>query len=193
MGHSQTQKQETHERIVQLAAQRFRELGLEGLSIANLMKEVGLTHGGFYKHFESRDHLVAEALATALESSNSQARTGKTATFQALVAAYLSKRHRDSPGTGCAIGALVNDMGRAGEEARALYTAQVRKSLSRIGQRLSATDDSGHDAEAIVALSAMVGALGLARAVDDPALSGKILATVQDYLLALDASSATDD
>ncbi|MGH8787742.1 MAG: TetR/AcrR family transcriptional regulator [Cupriavidus necator] len=188
MGHSQSQKQQTHERIVEVAAQRLCELGLEGLSIANLMKEVGLTHGGFYKHFESRDELVAEALVSAFAST--QARSARRATFQAMVSAYLSKRHRDSPGTGCAVAAVVNDMGRAHEDARALYTEQVRKSLGTIGGLLDAADDAG----AIVALSAMIGALGLARAVDDPTLSGKMLATVQDFLLAqFDSTSATDD
>lgn len=197
MGHSQTQKQQTHERIVELAAQRFRELGLDGLSITNLMKEVGLTHGGFYKHFESRDELVAEALATAFESSG---RTGKSASYKALLAAYLSKKHRDAPGTGCAVGALVNDMGRAPEDARALYTAEVRTNLSNIAKLLAAASDGAdvgdadHDAGALVTLSALIGALGLARAVDDPALSGKILATVQGFLLTqFDGSYTTGD
>lgn len=192
MGHSQSQKQQTHERIVEVAAQRLCELGLEGLSIANLMKEVGLTHGGFYKHFESRDELVSEALVYAFAST--QARSAARATFQAMVSAYLSKRHRDSPGNGCAVAAVVNDMGRAHEDARALYSEQVRKSLGTIGGLLGAADDAGHDAGAIVALSTMVGALGLARAVDDPALSGKILASVQDFLLAqFDSASARND
>ncbi|MEM5428651.1 TetR/AcrR family transcriptional regulator [Cupriavidus oxalaticus] len=184
MGHSQTQKQQTHDRIVEIAAQRFRELGLNGLSIANLMKEAGQTHGGFYKHFESRDDLVAEALATAFASSNSEARTGKSATFKALVMAYLSKRHRDAPGTGCAVAALVNDMGRSQPDARALYTEQVCKSLANIGRLTGKGGDAGNDAAAIVSLSAMVGALGLARAVDNPALSAKILSAVQDFLIA---------
>ncbi|RWA50068.1 hypothetical protein AU476_29075 [Cupriavidus sp. UYMSc13B] len=192
MGHSQTQKQQTHESIVQLAAQRFRELGLEGLSIANLMKEAGLTHGGFYKHFESRDDLVAEALAAALESNN-EARMARRDTFETSVEAYLNRKHRDSPGNGCAVSALVNDIGRARGDARAIYTAQVRNSLSRIAGLLGTADGASHDAEALVAYSAMVGALCLSRAVDDPALSAKIMTTVREYLVAQFAPATTSD
>lgn len=183
MGHSQANKQQTHERIVQIAAQRFREQGIDGLSIANLMKEAGLTHGGFYKHFESRDELVVEAVAAALESSNSARRAQQTGSYQALVEAYLSEDHRGSPGTGCAVGALVNDMGRAHDEARALYTEQLRSKIAGIAQRLHTAGDAGRS-QAIVTISAMVGALGLARAVNDPELSEEIMATVRGYLLA---------
>ncbi|QQX86609.1 TetR/AcrR family transcriptional regulator [Cupriavidus necator] len=185
MGHSQTQKQHNHERIVQLAAQRFRELGIDGLSIANLMKEAGLTHGGFYKHFESRDDLVAQAVGAALAGSESTRRASKADTFSAFVESYLSKRHRDKPGQGCAIGALANDMSRAPEDARTLYTAQLCSSLDHVAELLdtSATTAEANQTEAIVAFSTMVGALVLARAVNDPALSEQILSTVRDHLL----------
>ena len=179
MGHSQTQKQQNHERIVQLAARRFRELGIDGLSIANLMKEAGLTHGGFYKHFESRDDLVVQAVGAALENSGAAHRTRKADIFPALVESYLSNRHRDAPGQGCALGALASDMSRAPHDARALYTVQLRTSLAHIAELVGV----GTQAEAIVAFSAMVGALNLARAVNDPALSAEVLSTVRDYLV----------
>lgn len=182
MGHSLAHKQQTHDRIVQLAAQRFRELGIGGVSIADLMKDAGLTHGGFYKHFESRDDLVAEALAVALESSGATRRQYGADTFESLVVAYLSKKHRDTLESACALSALVNDISRARGDARALYTEQLRRGLAGIAGLLDSPADSAHS-EAIVAFSAMVGALGLARAVDDAALSKALLDTVRDYLL----------
>lgn len=183
MGHSRASKQQTHERIVQIAAQRFRELGIDGLSIANLMKEAGLTHGGFYKHFESRDELVTEAVACALASSASSPHARQVDSYATLVAAYLSEGHRNSPGDGCALGALANDMGRAPDEARARYTEQLRGTIAGTAGRLPDSGDAAR-AQAIVTISAMVGALGLARAVDDPALSDEIMAVVREHLVA---------
>lgn len=181
MGHSQASKQQTHERILQIAAKRFCERGIEGVSIADLMKEAGLTHGGFYKHFGSREELVAEALGVALERSKKTAPEAD-ASFAGLIRAYLSEQHRDAVGSGCAVGALINDMGRAEGDARALYTAQLRENLESLAQRLKTSTCSGQ-AEAMVAYSAMIGALSLSRAIDDPALSRAVLVNVRDYLL----------
>ena len=107
MGHSQTQKTKNHERIVRIAAKRLREKGLEGVGIADLMNEVGLTVGGFYKHFDSRDDLVTEALRSAFgtwrRQADAAASGGPPMTYAKLVDDYLSEAHRDHPGTGCAI------------------------------------------------------------------------------------------
>src|SRR5690349_15406900 len=107
MGHSQESKAETHAKIVRAAAKRLREVGLEGIGVADLMKEVGLTVGGFYKHFASRDALVAEAIAgmqngwsAIFADAEAQGRTGGPL-FDALVDAYLDPKHRDAPGEGC--------------------------------------------------------------------------------------------
>jgi len=181
MGHSQASKQNTHERIVNLAAERFCELGLDGLSIANLMKEAGLTHGGFYKHFESRDQLVAEALDAAFKRSENPEKLSRDS-FQAMVGDYLSPEHRDGVGTGCAVGALVSDIGRVEGEARELYTRKLSGNFKGIAKLLGGSEGEKRK-EAIVAFSAMVGALGLARATGDDALSREILATVQQFLL----------
>lgn len=181
MGHSQASKQSTHERIVAIAAERFCELGLDGLSIANLMKEAGLTHGGFYKHFDSRDQLVAEALEAAFKRSEDPQRSHR-ADFTSLVGEYLSPEHRDGVGTGCAVGALVSDIGRVEGEARELYTRKLRGNFKGIAALLGGADGEKRK-EAIVAFSAMVGALGLSRACADDQLSGEILATVQQFLL----------
>src|ERR1700692_4575266 len=99
MGYSRSDKAETHTRIVSLAARRFRELGLEGIGVADVMKEAGVTVGGFYKHFDSRDELVVEALAAAFQDLDRWEEHPDTLTK--LLATYLSEEHRDAPGTGC--------------------------------------------------------------------------------------------
>jgi TetR/AcrR family transcriptional repressor of nem operon len=190
MGHSQADKREGHDRIVRIAARRFREGGLDRLSIADLMNEAGLTHGGFYKHFASRGDLVLEALRVALgESSTPDAENfrkvkGARPTFRSVVKGYLSKSHRDSPGAGCAVGALISDVGRAGSDAKDLYTDRVQRNLDSITALIGDSRNSADRAKAIVVLSAMAGAIGLARAVSDDRLSNDILKTVRDFLTA---------
>jgi TetR/AcrR family transcriptional regulator, transcriptional repressor for nem operon len=128
MGHSRRDKQTTHERIVRVAAKRFRERGLEGIGVADVMKEAGITVGGFYKHFGSRDELVVEALATAFKDLDVWEE--HTEDMAQLLQNYLTEAHRDAPGTGCAMGALLGDMTRGSKSARALYTARVKRSLA---------------------------------------------------------------
>src|SRR5712692_5937692 len=128
MGYSKRDKAETHARIVSVAAKRFRELGLEGIGVADVMKEAGVTVGGFYKHFDSRDELVVEALATAFQDLDRWEE--HTNTLTKLLENYLSEGHRDAPGTGCALGALLGDMSRASRSAKAVYTARLKRSLA---------------------------------------------------------------
>ncbi|HCG41073.1 MAG TPA: TetR family transcriptional regulator [Pseudomonas sp.] len=180
MGHSQASKQETHERVVELAARRFRELGLDGLSIASLMQEAGLTHGGFYKHFKSRDDLVSQALTVALDSSEGPRLGQNSANVESLITDYLSPAHMEAVGTGCAVAALLNDVARGSDEVRALFTARLQRHLSRLSTMLD-TEESR--ADAVLSVCAMVGALGLARAVTDGSLSVEILNTVREYLV----------
>src|SRR5260221_369040 len=108
MRHSKAEKAKTHKRIVAIASKRFREEGLAGIGIADLMKEAGLTVGGFYKHFKSRDELVAEAVGSALElwkcQVNAAASGGPPVTYEALVDDYLSQAQRGHPGLGCSVG-----------------------------------------------------------------------------------------
>lgn len=183
MGHSRVSKQQSHEQIVSTAARCFRERGVDGISIANLMKEAGLTHGGFYKHFESRDDLVAEALDHALQSSSKRYAAMAPLTLDAFIDNYLSAEHRDSPGDGCAMAALVNDVGRGREDSRALYSAQFNRSLARINAMLEAESGDAAGEKAALLLSTLVGALGIARALDDEAQSNALLATVRKQLL----------
>src|SRR5262245_17164453 len=128
MGRSQSEKAETHAKILATAGRRLRERGLEGIGVADLMKEVGLTVGGFYKHFASRDDLVAEALAgipSAWERIIAEGRAAgasREKIVARLLDGYLDVAHRDAPGAGCMFAALSDDIGRSGEKARGVAT-----------------------------------------------------------------------
>src|ERR1700746_1769186 len=128
MGYSKKDKAETHSRIVSVAAKRFRELGLEGIELAYVMKEAGVTVAGFYNHFDSRDELVVEALATAFQDLDRWEE--HTDTLTKAVENYLSEETRDAPGAGCALGALLGDMSRASRSVKAVYTARLKRSLA---------------------------------------------------------------
>ena len=178
MGHSQDEKIKSRQRILDVASKRFRETGLEGLSIADLMKEAGLTHGGFYKHFASREALVASAVDQAMtETLNRPAPS-----LRSLIDKYLSVGHRDTPGKGCAISALAADVGRADGPCRKVFTEQLRGSLHRISDLSQQASEDDSAEAAMVRLSAMVGALILARAVDDPDLSEALMEATRSSL-----------
>ena len=175
MGSSQAEKAASHERIVKAAAARIRRDGVDGVGVADLMRDAGLTHGGFYRHFGSREDLVAEAVEAALahgsRRSEAAAHLGGPEALAMIIDGYLSPLHRDKPETGCAVAALPSDIARGGQRARAAYTAQVRRYLDLLaGMR------PGEDPYLI--LAALVGAIALARAVDDPGLSDEILERV---------------
>jgi TetR/AcrR family transcriptional repressor of nem operon len=183
MGYSKRDKAETHTRIVRVAAKRFRELGLEGIGVADVMKEAGVTVGGFYKHLDSRDELVVEALATAFQ--NLDRWEEHTDTLTELLESYLSEEHRDAPGTGCALGALLGDMSRASRTAKAVYTARLKRSLAYSTGMVPIGGTSDRRARAILMISAMLGAINLSRAVSDPNLSREILQRTRDQLISL--------
>src|ERR1700737_4814970 len=133
MGYSKAQKAKTHDRIIKLASKRFRERGLAGIGIAELMKEAGLTVGGFYKHFRSRDDLVAESVGSALgfwkRQVDAAASGAPPVTYASLVDDYLSETHRNRPGTGCPVGALAGDIARSDKRTRAVVTRQIRDDI----------------------------------------------------------------
>jgi TetR/AcrR family transcriptional repressor of nem operon len=183
MGHSRRDKQTTHERIVRVAAKRFRERGLEGIGVADVMKEAGVTIGGFYKHFGSRDELVVEALATAFKDLDVWEE--HTEDMAQLLQSYLTETHRDAPGNGCAMGALLGDMTRGSKSARALYTERVKRSVAFTSTLLPSTHGQNKRGRALLILSALLGAINLSRAVSDPQLSREILHGVRDELIGL--------
>jgi TetR/AcrR family transcriptional repressor of nem operon len=186
MGHSRVEKEKTHKRIVKIASQRFREKGVAGVGIAELMKEAGLTVGGFYKHFDSRDDLVAEAVSSAFGTWNRQvdaaASGGPPLTYSKLIDDYLNEAHRDDPGTGCAYSALAAEISRSDKNTRALASEQIRNDLQLIAGLLRGKNRRAARSRAILTFSALVGAMSLARAVSDQALSREILKTVAELL-----------
>ncbi|CAB3731526.1 TetR/AcrR family transcriptional regulator [Paraburkholderia rhynchosiae] len=172
MGHSQADKLATHQRIVQIAACRFRERGVDGISVGDIMKEAGLTVGGFYKHFESRDTLVTEAFITALHDIEHFQNALQTEP-QRAISTYVSGSHRNNVGRGCPISALVNDVARAPDATREAFTESVSEIIALLAQSLPETEDA--QAKAVMIFSTCVGSIALARAVNDPSLSNKII------------------
>jgi TetR/AcrR family transcriptional repressor of nem operon len=194
MRHSKAEKARTHERIVAIASKRFREEGLAGIGIADLMKDAGLTVGGFYKHFNSRDALVAEAVGSALELWKRQVDAttsgGPPVTYESLVDEYLSEAHRNHPGTGCPVSALAGDLARSDRRTRALVSRKIRDNIELLAtliRNTNKTDSGSARAQAVVTYCALVGAIGLARAVSDEELSREILKTVAQRLKNLGA------
>ena len=174
------------ERVLDTAARLFRERGFGGIGVADLMREAGLTHGGFYGQFESKDALAAEACARVHERSMARwttriARDGK-AGFNAIADAYLSARHRDNPGQGCALPALAADAGRREPALRRVFGDGVRAMLAVLDAVVPGRTAARRRDAALATLATMVGGVVLARAVDDPDLSDAILAAARASL-----------
>jgi TetR/AcrR family transcriptional regulator, transcriptional repressor for nem operon len=185
MGHSKAEKTKTHKRIVAIASKKFREEGLAGIGIAELMKEAGLTVGGFYKHFKSRDDLVAESVGSALgfwkRQVDAVASGGPPVTYESLVDDYLSETHRNHPGTGCPVGALAGDIARSDKRTRALVTTQIRDDIALLANLIRGENEEDKGAarsRAILTYCALVGAISVARAVSNEQLSLEILKTL---------------
>lgn len=169
-----TRKEITHARIVETAARAIRRSGYDGTGVADIMKEAGLTHGGFYAHFASRDAMLAEAADRAGEETIAIAKKvfaevpGDQA-LQALMQVYLSNEHMGNIEVGCSLAALGSEMPRQAPEVRKASTCRVKEMITLIKSRLS--DQSNAYEKALVMVSTMVGTLLLARAVEDPELS----------------------
>src|SRR5262245_27503358 len=169
-------KAETHERIVKTAARAIREQGYSGASVADVMQQAGLTHGGFYAHFESRDAMLEEAVDCAagegrarLAAVAERADSGRG--LEAIVGSYLSGRHVEHPGSGCTLAALGSETARQSPALRRIATRQVRGLAGLLAAQMPGGDAPENRERALATLSAMVGALLLSRAIDDPALS----------------------
>src|SRR3954469_8702284 len=144
MRHSKEDKAASHERIVEVAAARIRESGTEQPGVAEIMRAAGLTHGGFYKHFDSRDELIAEAVERALTDSESRLRDATSGAEDPLAAfadAYLSTEHRDDAASGCGVAALVTDIPRVGGRPQDSYGAQVERYLAHLRSLLGDEED----------------------------------------------------
>lgn len=169
-------KQETHERIVRTAAAAIRKHGYDGVSVADVMAEAGLTHGGFYAHFADRDAMLAEAVDVA--GRESLDRLGKATdavprdeALAALVDSYLSDRHVAAPERGCALAALGSETRRQSSEVRRVVTRRVRELVDLVARQQPDWGAPGNHDAALASMCTLVGALVVARAVDDPALA----------------------
>ena len=176
---SRDQAARNRERIVEIAAQLFRERGFDGIGVADLMKEAGLTHGGFYGHFSSKEDLIAEASARALMGSltllSKVAERAPGDRLSAVANAYLTRGHRDNPGAGCLLAALGPDVSRQGPAVRRSVTSYVRSAVDLLMKLVPGTSKAARRQKAISTYATLVGAIVMARAVDDRALSQEIL------------------
>jgi len=185
MRKSKQETAKTRERIVRAAAGEFREHGIVATGLADLMAAAGLTHGGFYRHFDSKDQVVAEACALAVaEVTQSVAATGSTKKgrkgLEAAVSAYLSPQHRDNCRDGCPIAALGSELARADEETRAKATEGFMKLVSFLADRFEEAKMSDARKRAVVAATTMIGAMTISRIVSDEVLSASILNSAKD-------------
>ncbi len=168
-------KTASHARIVEAAAARIRAEGADHLNVASLMAEAGLTHGGFYRHFSSRDQLVDEAVSAAL--ADGARRVSGRKTMASKIRNYLSVAHRDCPDSGCGMAALGGDVARGSAASQAAYADQLSRDLDQFSA------DTGDRGEAAVLLSAMVGAVVLSRASGDAPVADELLRLVRDRLI----------
>ena len=176
-----SRKEATHERIVEVASRAIRRSGYDGTGVADIMKEAGLTHGGFYAHFASRDALLAEAGDRA--GSDSVALASRLAaaappgqSVQAIMNAYLSPEHIATVETGCPVSALACEMPRQAPEVRHAATLHIKEMIDLLARQMPDWGDARAHEEAMALLCSLIGTTMLARAVDDPKLSAALCA-----------------
>ena len=171
---SRAQAEENRERILDTAAELFRERGFDGIGLNDLMQAAGLTRGGFYGHFQSKDDLAAQASRRALERNRDQWKKQTDRNLAAWVKAYLSDAHRDHIGAGCGLAALAGDAARGGRAVHEAFAQGVEDLAASLQDQMPAADAGGRREQSLAMLSTMVGALLLSRAVGDTALSREL-------------------
>jgi TetR/AcrR family transcriptional regulator, transcriptional repressor for nem operon len=188
MRYSREHKQETHARIVRKASVRLREKGAHGVGVADLMKEAGLTHGGFYAHFDSREALVIEAFAYAMDRSMERWR--KTAEqipldkrLAMIVDTYLSPLHRDDPGHGCAVPTLGAEIARESPKTRKAFAAKLEQMIDMIAEHIPDAPGKAARKRATAMLSTMMGTMVLSRIAGNSEFSDEILAAGREAAL----------
>jgi AcrR family transcriptional regulator len=178
----------SHERIVEAAGRAIRRSGYDGIGVADIMKEAGLTHGGFYAHFASRDAMLAEAADRAgADGVAAVARLAAAAppkrAREALLRAYLSEAHVHGVETGCAVAALGSEMPRQAPEVRRAATRRIKEMIDLVARESPDWGKRGAHEHALVTVATMIGALILARAVDDPRLSDAVRDAALKHLI----------
>ncbi|GAB3674493.1 TetR/AcrR family transcriptional regulator [Salinisphaera aquimarina] len=188
---SRAESEANRRRIVDRAAALFRERGFDGVGVAELMKAAGLTHGGFYGHFASKDELIAEACLRAIEQTGDRWQTllgaNEAMPLDAMARQYLSRRHRDNPGDGCVLASLGAEASRASPAVRGAFTRSVRRFIGLLESAVPRRTEARRRQQGVAACASLVGAVVLARAVDDASLSDEILAAVRAELAHGDA------
>jgi TetR/AcrR family transcriptional repressor of nem operon len=172
-------KEATHERIVAVAARAIRRSGYDGTGVADIMKEAGLTHGAFYAHFASREAMLAEAAAQACTESAAAAADVVASvpadrTLVSMLGAYLSSEHQENAERGCPLVALGSETSRQAPEVRRATTRYIKEMIDLLARQLPDWGQPAAHERALVTMSTMVGAMLLARAVDEPALSDSL-------------------
>ena len=185
---SRQQAEKNRATVVETAGRLFRARGFDGIGIADIMKAAGLTQGGFYGQFQSKEHLAAEASEAAINGSLRKWQTvlsgGHEAPLEAIAAFYLQPAHRDHPERGCTFAALASDVARSGPDVKAVFGEGLERQVSMIETALieQGSPPAAARDEALAAISTLVGALVLSRAVGDPAFSDQILAAATGRL-----------
>jgi TetR/AcrR family transcriptional regulator, transcriptional repressor for nem operon len=180
--------EQNRERVIDTAATLFRERGIDGVGVADLMNAAGLTHGGFYRQFKSKDDLVAQAVKRAFDDTSDEIRrqlAGATdAPLETLVRHYVSSQHRDDPGHGCSLTALATDAARKDNPAlRAFFGSIVNNYIELLTELVPGSDPVARRSAAISVLAEMVGSIVLSRVVPDPASSDEIIDAVANDLV----------
>jgi TetR/AcrR family transcriptional regulator, transcriptional repressor for nem operon len=187
MRHSREEAARTHARIVERAAALFRERGLDGIGLADLMHEAGLTHGGFYKHFESKEGLAAEACAHGLAQSarrmRRRAEKNPDDPLASVIEGFLSAEHVEDAGRGCTVAALGSDMFRCAEVTRTAFTAGVAELIAIMAELQPEGSPEARREAAMTTFAAMLGAVVLARGVNDPKLRRALIESMRRRLL----------
>ena len=188
MRYSREHKLETHAQIVKKASVRLRERGAHGIGVADLMKDAGLTHGGFYAHFNSREALVIEAFAHAMDRGTERWRrlaeqTAPGDRLAAIVASYLTQTHRDDPGHGCAIPALGAEIARESPKTRKAFAAKIEQMIDMLAEQIPELPRKAARKQAIATIATMMGSLVLARVAGSGEFSDEILDAGRDAVL----------
>jgi len=182
------QKAETHEKIIDAAARSFREHGSEGQGVARLMKNVGLTHGGFYRHFQSKEDLYVDAIARGFQEAADRmlaaaAKAPQGEQLRAIIERYLSLEHLEDPGGGCVLSTLAAEIARQPPAVRARINAAMKWYRERLLPFLPGNDDAEKRRQFMVLFPGMAGVLMTARAMTDPAARKETLAVARRFYI----------
>jgi TetR/AcrR family transcriptional repressor of nem operon len=188
MRYSREHKLETHARIVKRASVRLREKGAHGIGVADLMKDAGLTHGGFYAHFDSREALVIEAFAHAMDRSSERWRklaeqTPPDQRMAAIVESYLTPAHRDDPGHGCAIPTLAAEIARESSKTRKAFAAKLEQMIDTLAAQIPDISRKAARKQAMAVIATMIGTLVMARVAGNGDVSEEILNAGREAVL----------